>query len=864
VSTAIRAEEAAAPRGLTEKEAARRLEQEGPNELPSARRRGLGALALEVIREPMIFLLVACGAVYLVVGDVREALVLLGSVLVVVAISVHQNRKTERALHALRDLSSPRAHVVRDGLERRIPGREVVRGDVVLLAEGDRVPADGILVSASVVSVDESLLTGESVPVRKEAGEAAEMGRPGGDGTPFVFSGTLVVAGRGIARIEATGVRTEMGKIGRSIQTVEAPDSPLQRETRHIVRIIAAAGLVLCVAVVLLFGLARREWLNGLLAGLTLAMSLLPEEFPVVLTVFLALGAWRMSRKNVLTRRVAAIEALGAATVLAVDKTGTITRNHMTVRRLAAGDRTLAVTDSTGELPEDFHELVEFAVLATPRDPFDPMERAIRELAEHTLAETEHLHEDWALEREYPLSRELLAVSHVWRSRASAGELVIAAKGAPEAIVDLCHLPPAESEAVVRRTEELASEGLRVLGVARALFKEPVLPPEQHDFDFAFVGLLGLEDPVRPTVPGAVRECATAGIRVVMITGDYPGTARHVARQIGLPPGDVVTGPELDKMGEDELAARVPSVNLFARAVPEQKLRLVQALSSAGEVVAMTGDGVNDAPALKAAPIGIAMGERGTDVAREAADVVLLDDDFSSIVAAVHEGRRIDDNLRRAMGYLFAVHVPIAGMSLVPVALGWPLALLPVHIVFLELIIDPACSFVFESEPESPDLMRRPPRPPKSPLLSRAQIVRSLIQGGVVLAAVFAVFAFALARGGERDARALSFATLVIANIGLILAQRSRGIWRSLARRNPAFWWVAGVASALLAAALSIPALRELFRFSALHVEDVVLILAAGLGSVLWLDALRALRRARSDDPASPEAGGGEPRPYGT
>jgi Ca2+-transporting ATPase len=833
------------PAGLTDEEANRRLRAEGANELPSARRRGLAALALEAVREPMILLLLACGAVYLSIGERREAFVLLGSVLVVIAISLHQNRKTERALHALRDLSSPRARVIRGGVQRRIAGRDVARGDIVMLSEGDRVPADGILVAASVVVVDESLLTGESVPVRKEAGDAAAMGRPGGDGTPFVFSGTLVVGGRGIARVEATGPRSEMGRIGRALQTVEAPDSPLQRETRQIVRRIALAGLFLCVLVVMLFGLARHDWLAGLLAGLTLAMSLLPEEFPVVLTVFLALGAWRMSKKNVLTRRVAAIEALGAATVLAVDKTGTLTQNRMRVSRLSVEGRAATVGQPVTELPEEFHELVEFAVLASPRDPFDPMERAIRDLADAALARTEHLHEDWVLEREYPLSRELLAVSHVWRSRASGADLVIAAKGAPEAIVDLCHLPAAAAAVVERRTEALAAEGMRVLGVARARFRETAdLPTGQHDFDFRFVGLLGLEDPVRPSVPAAVAECAEAGVRVVMITGDYPGTARHVAERIGMPAdAEIVTGPELDAMEDAELARRIGRVRIFARAVPEQKLRLVRALSAGGEVVAMTGDGVNDAPALKAAPIGIAMGERGTDVAREAADVVLLDDDFTSIVAAVQEGRRIDDNLRRAMAYLMAVHVPIAGMSLVPVALGWPLALLPAHIVFLELIIDPACSFVFEGEPESPDLMRRPPRPPASPLLSRAQVGRALLQGGAVLAVVLAVFALALPRGGESNARALSFATLVVANIGLILAQRRRGIVGSLARRNPAFWWVAGAATLLLAAALWIPALRDLFRFSSLRANEVLLVLAAGVGSVLWLDALRALRK---------------------
>ena len=795
----------------------------------------------------MILLLAACGGIYLVVGELREAIVLLASVLFVVGISLYQSHKTQRALEALKDLSSPRARVVRDGVERRIPGREVARGDLVLLAEGDRVPADGILSWASGLSVDESLLTGESVTVRKEASEAEEMERPGGEATPFVFSGTLVVSGRGVAKVKATGPRTEMGRIGRAIQTAVAPDSPLQKETRRIVKIVAIAGGILCATVVLLFGLTRHNWLGGLLAGLTLAMSLLPEEFPVVLTVFLAIGAWRMSFKHVLTRRIAALEALGAATVLAADKTGTITRNRMAVRRLAADTRVLEVDPNASvELPEEFHEIVEFAVLASHRDPFDPMERAIRDLGLASLARTEHWHEDWTLEREYPLSRTILAVSHAWRSR-NGEDFVVAAKGAPEAIVDLCHLPASEGEKVLRRTEALAAEGMRVLGVARADFRSSILPASSHDFEFRFVGLVGLEDPVRPTVPAAVRLARQAGIRVVMITGDYPGTATHIGAEIGLAPGDLVTGPQLDAMSDGELARRIGSVTIFARVVPEQKLRLVKALSEAGEVVAMTGDGVNDAPALKAAAIGIAMGDRGTDVAREAADLVLVDDDFSSIVSAVRQGRRIDDNLRKAMGYLLAIHVPIAGMSLVPVALGWPLALLPVHIVFLELVIDPACSIVFESEPESPEIMDRPPRDPRRPLLSRARIVRALAQGLGILAACLAVYAFELARGGERDARALSFATLILGNLGLILAQRSwsGGLTAALRRRNAAFWWIGAGATALLAATLWIPALRDLFRFSPLHGDDLALLVGTSLGCVVWLEALRRLGNSR-------------------
>jgi len=843
--------------GLTEEEASARLRKDGYNEIAAAKRRSIFAIAWQIVREPMILLLLAAGTIYLLLGDLREALVLLFSVFVVIGISLYQNRRTERALAALRDLASPRALVLRGGRRRRIPGREVVRGDILLLSEGDRVPADATLLEASSLSADESLLTGESVPVRKVASNGvAARGRPGGDDQPFVYSGTLLVSGCAVARAEATGARTEIGKIGRSLQTIVPEKTRLQKETDRLVRRVAVGSVALCLAVVVLYGLTRESWLDGFLAGLALAMAVLPEEFPVVLTIFLALGAWRISRRRVLTRRLPAIESLGAATVLCVDKTGTLTQNRMSVRKLSAGQSLYEVPGEDSEpLPEDFDELIEFGILASRQEAFDPMEQAIRRLGLRTLSGSGGLHDNWVLVREYPLSPQLLAMSHVWRSRESES-YVVAAKGAPEAIADLCHLTPSESSGLFERIRVLAEEGLRVLGVAKATVEPSKLPAAQHDFAFEFVGLIALADPVRPAVPAAIRECHSAGIRVVMITGDYPVTAANIARQVGLEGSgkiSVMTGPELEEIDEETLRRRVGSANVFARVVPEQKLRLVRALKSNGEVVAMTGDGVNDAPALKAADMGIAMGERGTDVAREAADLVLLDDDFSSIVAAVRMGRRIFDNLRKAVAYILAIHVPIAGMSLLPVLFGWPLVLLPVHIVFLELIIDPACSLVFEAEEEEAGVMRRPPRDPKEPLFSRRAVGIALLQGAGVLAIVLAVFAIALARGqGAEDARALAFTTLIVANLALILTNRSwsRTIVQSLRSRNAALAWVLGGAVAFLALVLSLPFLRDLFRFSKLHVNDLAICLAAGVFSILWFEAFKVFRRKKPLVPA--------------
>lgn len=834
--------------GLTEQDAAARLRQAGYNELPSAGPRSIFRIMLGVLSEPMLLLLLACGAIYFALGDAREASVLMLFVVVVIAITLYQERKTERALHALRDLSSPRALVIRDGQHKRIAGREVVPGDLLVLSEGDRIAADGVLLSATNLAVDESLLTGESVPVGKRPGEPDEkMHRPGGDGLPFVYSATLVVRGNGVAQAQATGISTELGKIGRSLASVKAEPTLLQKEARRIVRIVAAAALALCAGLLVAFGLRRGDWSHGLLAAVALAMAILPEELPVILTVFLALGAWRLSRLNVLARRLPAIESLGAATVLGVDKTGTLTMNRMTVQRLFANGELCEVSDPHGSpLPRTFHDLVEFSMLASRAETFDPMDLGIRKFGEAALTGAQPLHRGWSLVREYPLSPGLPAISEAWRSPEHAS-LTIATKGAPEAIANLCHLAPEESARLLTQVSLMANAGLRVLGVARARIDPAALPESQQDLPLQFAGLLAFADPVRPAVPDAVRECQTAGIRVVMITGDFPGTASSIARQIGLDnSAGVMTGAELASLTGDGLQQRIRGVNVFARVAPEQKLGLVNALKADGQIVAMTGDGVNDASALKSAHIGVAMGERGTDVAREAADLVLLDDDFSSIVHAVRLGRRIYDNLKKAITYALAIHVPIAGLSLLPILFNWPLILEPIHIAFLELIIDPACSIIFEAEPEEADIMQRPPRPIGERLFNPRMIVLSLLQGAGVLLIVLAVFGLAIYRGqGEADARTLTFTALILANLSLIYTNRSwtRGVGPLLRSRNAAMGRVAGAALIFLAAVLSVPVLRGLFHFTTLHPDDAALCFAAGLVSVAWLEALKSASR---------------------
>lgn len=833
--------------GLSESEVLKKLKTDGYNELPAQKKQSSFSILLRVLSEPMLLLLIGCGALYFFMGEAKDALMLSSFVFAVISITFYQERKTEKTLEALRNLSSPRVLVIRSGKQIRIPGREVVKGDIIIIREGDRIPADAVVLSCENLSVDESLLTGESMPVRKlEWDGKSEQQRPGGDDLPFVYSGSMVVSGRGIAKVFLTGFQTEIGKIGKSLETIKDEDTLLHKEIAKIVRFVAIIGILLCGLVVLAYAFIKGNIVQGFLAGLTLSMAMLPEEFPVVLLIFLTLGAWRISKRKVLTRRSAAIETLGAATVLCTDKTGTLTLNKMELSSLYTQGSFYELSDfASTNLPEKFHNLLEFGILASQKNPFDPIEKELNETGDLYLKNTQHLHSDWSLTKEYPLSKELLALSHVWQSP-DKKDFIIASKGAPEAILNLCHLGANERTEILSRVKDMSEKGLRVLGGARAVFSKNKLPKNQHDFAFKFVGLFGFIDPARSTAPGAVKEAYDAGIRVIMITGDYPGTAQYIARKIGIKnPEHYITGEKLKKMDLPELREKIKTINIFARVMPEQKLAIVNALKANGEIVAMTGDGVNDAPALKSAHIGIAMGERGTDVAREAASLVLLNDDFSSIVAAVRLGRRIFDNLKRAMGYILAVHVPIAGMSLLPLFFDFPVVLLPAHIAFLELIIDPACSIVFESEKEDPKIMKRLPRNLHQPMFNRKTVVISMLQGLGILLAIFVLFIFTIKSGkGELEARSFAFAALVLANLLLIIVNLSwnKNIHQILLSANKTLFMVFAGALFCLFVVLNIPFFSSLFHLTPLRLNDFFLIALVVIISLAWFEILKLFR----------------------
>ncbi len=843
---------AALVQGLSDVEIQDRLKSDGHNELPRASQRTPLRIVLEVLREPMLLLLLGGGIIYMFLGELQDAIILLVFAMMSVTITVVQESRTERVLDALRDLTSPRALVIRDGKRMRIPGRDVVHGDAIVLAEGDRVPADALLVEANDLQTDESLLTGESVPVRKIASDgamAAETQRPGGDDLPSVYSGSLVVRGSGIATVIATGIRSEIGKIGHSLSTLESEPPRLRAQTRRLVRIFLMIGTPSTILVVLLYGFYRGGWLDALLAGIAVGMSMLPEELPIVLTVFMAMGAWRISQARVLTRRAAAIETLGSATVLCTDKTGTLTENRMTIAEVWSKGMKAPWTRkvATGKMPPALLALVEAGLLASAPIPFDPTDKAFHELRREQLDEMPRL--ELEMVHAYGLRPDLLAITQVWKSKSGETKQTVAAKGAPEAIASLCHLNAKDLAAVTKSINTMAAAGLRVLGVASVNFSGGKYPSSPRGFKFKFLGLVGLADPLRKTVPEAVNQCRSAGIKVVMITGDYPATAQAIAKQAGITSDEVIIGDQLTKLTDAELAERVRTATVFARIMPEQKLRIVNALKANGEIVAMTGDGVNDAPSLKAAHIGIAMGGRGTDVAREASSIVLLDDDFGSIVTAIKLGRRIYDNLRKAVGFIFAVHVPIAGLALLPLMFGLPILFGPMHIAFLEMVIDPVCSLVFEAETAEDDVMSRKPRAPDEPLFSKAMIIWSLFQGVVAFGLVAFIFVMALNQGmPDMEVRALTFFSLIMAIIGLIFVNRSfsSSIITALTRRNPALRWVLLSVAVMLGVTLSWPFASNLFRFGPLHWNDLAVTLGAGIVVLVVLEFAKSLLRGRT------------------
>lgn len=821
-------------KGLTSTEAKARLEQNGYNELSSGKSRSVLKVALDVIKEPMFVLLIGSGLLYALLGDYKEGITLASTFLIIIFITFYQSNKTEKALDALKRLASPRALVIRDGNQIRIPGREVVLDDVVILREGDRVPADGELFDATHLYVDESLLTGESLPVLKQKEKSATGSK--------VYSGTLVISGSGAFVVTGTGENTEFGKIGTTLKKIEKDQTRLQKEMKLLIKRLFIIGVIISVGVVLLFYFTRGNFLQSLLNGISVSMAILPEEFPVVLTVFLALGAWRLSKVNTLTRNPTAIETLGSATVLCSDKTGTITQNKMEVVSIFNGLQTYGKSDFQSNRSR-IEAVVLNAHLGCSNQIVDPMESAILNVSK---ANWSFNLSDLELQKEYPLSKDLMAMTRVFKN-STTGKLVVSCKGAPEVMFNLCKLTMDSRKLMEMKLNEFAQKGYRVIAVAKAETHSNVLPDVQSDFDFEFLGLLAFEDPIRPEVPNAVKECLQAGVRVIMITGDFPVTAKSISDQIGLDHKDlIITGDELCTLNDEELREKIKHTSVFARVQPEQKLRIVKALKDNNEVVAMTGDGVNDAPALKAADIGIAMGKKGTDVAREASSLVLLDDNFASIVSAIRSGRRIFDNLQKAMSFIIAIHIPIIGLALMPAIFSeLPLFLLPLHVVFLELIIDPVCSIVFESVKEEKGIMTRKPRAVDELFFGSKKMLLSVFQGLLLLATVLIVYFLSVKEGhNEQEVRTIAFTSLIIGNIFLILSDlsKSQNVFQVLIQAPRSLFILLVIISVLLWLILNVPALQNMFGFQFPGYEHLGTSITAALALLLVLEVIKQIK----------------------
>ena len=783
----------------------------------------------------MLLLLAAAAILYLVIGDLGEGLFMVFGASAAISLVVVQEMRSEHALQALREMAEPMARVMRDGREAHIQAQNLVPGDIVLVGEGERLPADCVLRAGDALVVDESALTGESAPVAKSIGADATLidaiPDPGGENTPFAFSGTLIARGSAVAEVVRTGSRTAIGRIGTSLATIEPELTPLQKTTARIIAWVGGFSILFCVGVIVVYGMLRGDWVAGALAGITLAIGLLPEEFPMVLTIFLALGAWRLAQRKVLVRHNAVTETLGSASVLCVDKTGTLTENRMSVRALCVGDSVVPVSES---LAPEHENLVRVALLASSNNPVDPMDRAV-----HALAASLGVKGEGEPILTFPLRPERLAFIQLWRIE---NGFRFAAKGAPEAIFRLANITDDLRSSYTATIEELAELGLRVLAVARA----ETLGPDASDVAdavFSLCGLLAFEDPIRLEAAPSVAAARQAGVAVAMITGDYPATALAIARQAGIDASaGCLTGEAIAAGSFAELRDKVRDVRVFARIMPQHKLAIVEAFKANGQIVAMTGDGVNDAPALAAAHIGIAMGLRGTDVAREAADIVLLDDRFSSIVSGIRLGRRIFANLRKALTFVTAIHVPIAGLALLPILMGLPQLLFPAHVILMELVIDPTCSLAFESEPGEPDAMSKPPRDPKESLFGLRQIALAFAQGTVVLLTVLSVYVFAWGIGvSEPVSRGLAFVCLIVGILVLALGDAlSKGV-SLFAHEHLTFWIIAAAASAMVAASLYVPPVSSLLLIETPAAWQLVPTIALAIIAGGWYGAARRL-----------------------
>lgn len=832
-------------RGLTSEDVIVLQEKYGKNELVPEKKDNIFRKILNVITEPMFLLLIFAATVYFMLGEPRDGAIMLVFVIGIISIEALQEWRTDKTLKALRDMSSPKIRVLRDGEEKTINSVELVPGDIMFVSEGIKIPADGEVIRASTLCVDESTLTGESLGVWKVTSDQYENVRGDYWREDYCYAGTMVTQGTGTIKVDKTGPSTEYGKIGENIVAAPVGDTPLQKQTGKLVKMsgVIAGILFLLVAVVTFFNIPdhdiKSRIIESILSGITLAMAMIPEEFPVILTVFMSMGAWRLAQKNSLVRKLPSVETLGAVSVLCVDKTGTITVNKMTVVELHS-------------MKKDAEHAARIMGMGCKQDAYDPMEKAMIGYCEELGISREDLFSG-KLIREYAFTDELKMMGNVWKK---GNDIIVAAKGSPERILKICDLTEDELKEAQDKICQMSMKGLRVIAMGHmTVSDEKDIPEKISDCRLELTGMVGLADPPRESVKNDIELCTKAGVRVVMITGDNGITASSIARQIGMPDSDkVITGDELSAMDDEELCTRVMDVSIFSRVLPEHKMRIVKAFKSNGEVVAMTGDGVNDAPALKYADIGIAMGKRGSEVSREASDLILLDDNFSTIVDTIKDGRRIYDNIKKSIGYVFTIHIPIAFSSLLAPLLGISpasLFLLPLHVVLLELVIDPTCSIVFERQPAEADIMDRPPRNPSEKLLTAKMLTKSILQGVAVFGASFAVYYQGILMGPDnaRVARTMGLSIIFIANVLLVLvnsSERELAFKTLISQAHDRIMWTVILGTFAALGVMLYTPLSSMLKLAPLSFSQMLLVLGVSFASVMWYELVKIYRYLKS------------------
>jgi len=819
--------------GLSEKELQTSRNDFGFNRADNLQKSTWYTMLLDILKEPMLLLLIAVAIIYVIVGNYSEAIFMLGAIIAVSGISFYQDNRSKKALEALEKLNEPLSTVIRNSKVIRIPTHEIAVGDLCITEEGKMINADGEIVHSNDFSVNEASLTGESFSVFKS--QETEDRK--------VYSGSLTVSGLAVFKVEKIGAETKLGKIGQSIQKIKGEQSPLQIQITKFVKWMAIIGIVVFLLVWAYSFWQSRDIIESLLVGLTLAMSILPEEIPVAFTTFMALGAWKLMREGIIIKRSSVVETLGSTTVICADKTGTITENSMHLKALF-DYKSNNIFDEADFYSPELSELIAFAMWSSEPVPFDPMEKTLHQVYEQTQADDQR--KNFQMIHEYPLEGKPPMMTHLFEN--GLGERIIAAKGAPEAILASSNLSEIEKEKLRRHISDFGKQGYRLLGVAKSNFEGTDYPEKQQDFNFEFLGFTVFYDPPKKNIQQVFKKIYDAGIKVKVITGDNADTTLAIARQAGIiNETPTVNGAEIIHHTEPELIELTRKTTLFTRMFPEAKLKIVNAFKKDEEVVAMLGDGVNDAPALKAAHIGVAMGSKGTEIAKAAASLVITNDDLDKLITGIAAGRRIYANIKKAIQYIISIHIPIISL---PLFLGWiyPHIFTPVHVIFLELIMGPTCSIVYENEPMEKDTMQRKPRKMSETFLNWKELSISIIQGLIITAAVLFSYQFSVQKGSnEETTRAMVFTTLIFANVFLSLVNRSfvYSMFESFKYKNRLFPVIIGTTLILLFAILYIPIFAGFFRVTGLNIPELGMTFLIAATSVLWFEMYKWIKRRK-------------------